>query len=310
MAKSSVQSQVPAQPPAFALFQIDLTSWRVSAGVRAQRITQDVAALAKPNNVHAQAATSCVQDAVTVITRSQQRSWVTRLFLSAGGADVERAWQLLKLAEEQVMLAKDDAELIADVPWLCSVARLSFPSASGDTMCATLNGWSGKKGKPSGRLAADILASQHAQSNADHQQTRSLRNLLYQLTLVVLVFDLIVWLLGLDLGAPTRTVLALGALGGALAMVFAVAKGSPVAPYNLALPQLLLKIVSGSAVAVAALSSSARRWSTDPLSRADVLMYALIFGFSQQLFTQLVDNRAAALKDAIAPAATKANSNC
>jgi hypothetical protein len=287
----------PSPPPSLP---IDLTSWRVSAGVRAQRITHDIGALSSPSSPRAQDASACVEEAIAVIARSQKDSRLTKLARSFGGSDVEHAWQLLKQAEENLMLAKSDAELLDDVPWLCEVARLSYEPARADDLCATIKAWNASTNKPNAGMAAEILRANHAQSNAAHEQTRGLRNLLYLLTLLVFAFDLIVWRLGLDFA--TVRVLVLGALGGALAMVFVFTKGSPVAPYNVAVPQLLLKVVSGGAVAVSALLILNATFK-GAISEADALMYALIFGFSQQLFTQLVDNRAAVLKEATAPKA-------
>jgi hypothetical protein len=283
---------------------IDLTSWRVSAGVRAQRISEDIGALKHPDVGPATAARAFLEKATKVIKASQEAGWPTKLTRMFTGSDLEHAWQLLKQAEEEVMLAKSHAELIGDVPWLCEVARLSCSPARADTLCMTLQKWgTDAQHDPNAEMAAGILAASHEQNNAAHEQTRGLRNMLYLATLIVLVFDVIVWRLGLGFGSVR--LLMLGALGGALAMVFAVTKGSPVAPYNLALPQFLLKIVSGGAVAVGALVVLNATFH-EAISAADAMMYALIFGFSQQLFTRLVDDRAAVLKDATAPKATQA----
>ena len=60
----------------------------------------------------------------------------------------------------------------SDVPWLCDVARLSYPASTADKTCATLNSWTGSTGKqPDAQLAADILKADHDQSNLAHQQT-------------------------------------------------------------------------------------------------------------------------------------------
>jgi len=296
--------ETPEPPVPLPSLSSDLTGWRVSAGVRAERILQDVEALTDSRSTRAKDANDCVGDAIEVITRSQGYGWWDKLKRSWSGSDVENAWQRLKQAEENLLLAKHPAELRRDVPWLCEVARLSYPKSRAAELCLTLTGWVKHNDTPDGVLAADILAANHAQSNADHQQTRELRNILYTLTLILFAFDVIVW--GLDLASAT--VLALGALGGALATVFAINKGSPVAPYNLALPQLLLKVVTGAAVAAAALPILSATLRTD-LSSAEESMYALVFGFSQQLFTHLVDIRAAALKDAIAPKAEQTKEN-
>jgi hypothetical protein len=299
-AETDAAFQAQAAPPLPKIPE-ELTRWRVPAAVQALRTAQEIAALHDRTSPHAHDATDCLARAIRVIERSQTSSWTTKLARAIDGSSVENAWQHLKTAEEDLALAKDADELRSDVPWLCDVARLSYPASTADKTCATLNSWTGSTGKqPDAQLAADILKADHDQSNLAHQQTRSLRNLLYVVTAVVVVLVYIAWLLNLG----SASVIALGALGGTLAMVFVISKGTPVVPYNLAVPQLLLKVAAGSAVAVAAVMILNASFQAG-LTSAEKEMYALIFGFSQQLFTNLVDNRAATLNEALAPKASK-----
>jgi hypothetical protein len=73
----------------------------------------------------------------------------------------------------------------------------------------------------------------------------------------------------------------------------------PATPCNLATPQMLLKTVAGAATAILALKvvEAAHTDMTDATRQ----IYAVVFGFSQQAFTFLADNRVAALKKALTP---------
>ncbi len=86
---------------------IDLTSWRVSAGVRAQRISEDIDALKHSDGSPAKAARAFLEKATKVIKTSQEAGWLKKLSRIFSGSEVEHAWQLLKQAEEEVMLAKE-----------------------------------------------------------------------------------------------------------------------------------------------------------------------------------------------------------
>ena len=91
----------------------------------------------------------------------------------------------------------------------------------------------------------------------------------------------------------------IGALGGLLAAILTLAGMSqPPSPYNVPSAQLILKVVAGAATAllgVALLQSGVFSGFIEPQPGSHVIGYAALFGFSQQLFTGLVDRRAAQL---------------
>jgi hypothetical protein len=183
------------------------------------------------------------------------------------GSSVEAAWQALHLASEQLMLMLPDEQAKAAVP-----------------------------GATDRRAAQRAMAAQHAESDADHQQIRGLRNITTVLLIAVLTLDVALWAAVVTTGA----VVGLGALGGALSVVFALRAGTPPGPYNVLVSQSLLKLVSGSATAL--MAAKILDFTTGvPASTGRDAMYAVVFGFSQQMFTRLVDQRASTLAQVAAP---------
>lgn len=183
------------------------------------------------------------------------------------GSSVEAAWQALHLASEQLTLMLPDEQAKAAVP-----------------------------GAADRHAAQRAVAAQHAESDAHHQQIRGLRNITTVLLVAVLALDVALWAAGVTTGA----VVGLGALGGALSVVFALRAGTPPGPYNVLVSQSLLKLVSGSATAL--MAAKILDFATGvPASTGRDAMYAVVFGFSQQMFTRLVDQRASALAQVAAP---------
>ena len=108
-----------------------------------------------------------------------------------------------------------------------------------------------------------------------HNASLDLRNLLYVMALLLLIgYGLI------DIVFP-----------GSVCYVFlgtlAVAKDSVTIPFNILCPQILLKILAGGISGFLAIQRLA------PTSNQ--ARYAVVFGFSQQAFTQLVDKKAASI---------------
>ena len=113
-----------------------------------------------------------------------------------------------------------------------------------------------------------------------------------------------------ELGATPRggdvwIVLLLGLLGGAFAAAVSIRKirGAPT-PYNLANALALLKVPCGALTAVGALlliGGRAIPGLTALDSQEQILAYALVFGYAQQLLTGLIDRRALDLAGGVRP---------
>jgi hypothetical protein len=120
-------------------------------------------------------------------------------------------------------------------------------------------------------------------------QVRRLRNRVLALAAMVALVVVALWIGKVTTGA----VVGIGALGGLLSVVFIV-KGSDVAAaYNVQVSQALLKFASGAGTAI--LAVAILKGTGASADTAHVYAYAAIFGFSQQAFTKLVDEKAQAV---------------
>jgi hypothetical protein len=108
-------------------------------------------------------------------------------------------------------------------------------------------------------------------------------------------------------GAIDLTVAMLfGCLGASLAVITTLATTSaPATAYALNWAQMLLKIPTGALTALVgllALQSEVVANVAPPTSHAGLLFYAVVFGFSQQAATRLVDHKAQAVLEEARPA--------
>jgi hypothetical protein len=276
------------------------SSWRITAFQRADRLSDEIAELTPPtqtgtaDTAKLQAQTA-VQEARAALTASQKAKPLARLWNGVTGSDVEYVWMQLHLSEEQLVLAADDATLAAQQPYFRELATKVYSGSRRVRTDAAVKLWAIPIKPADRQLAHDILVDTHAKSDADHQRVRGFRNLLYVLSAILVALEFILWRTHVTAGS----FIWLGALGGAVSAVFAFNKSGPATPYNLATPQMLLKIVAGAATAVLALKVvEATQTGMDDTVRQ---MYAVVFGFSQQAFTFLADNQVAALKKALTP---------
>jgi hypothetical protein len=98
-------------------------------------------------------------------------------------------------------------------------------------------------------------------------------------------------------------VVGLGLLGGALAAAFAIrnVRGSST-PYDIPIALALLKVPSGSLTATAGillLGGGFVPGLSELDSQRQILAYALVFGYAQQLATRFIDDRAQSLLNSL-----------
>jgi hypothetical protein len=104
-------------------------------------------------------------------------------------------------------------------------------------------------------------------------------------------------------GGDVILVAGLGLLGGALAAAFAIRniRGTST-PYDIPIALAVLKVPTGALTAVAGLLLL-RGQFLPGLSALDsqqqILAYALVLGYAQQLFTRLVDRQAQSILDSV-----------
>jgi predicted RNA-binding Zn ribbon-like protein len=265
-------------------------AWRVTALGEADRLDAQLASAlpasdsAAPLSPRVDAIRQAIDGARTVAKGKSSRGLVDWWY----GTSIESAWQALHRAQEELVMVLPADELRAEAPHLRELVQETFTGERQKTESAAIDALNADS--PDRLAARRVLGAYHAKSDAQHQRVRALRNLLYLLFIGLTAIALGLW----GTGVTSGEIVGLGALAGALSVVFAVRAGSPSGPYNLMLPQALLKVAAGSATALAAVEI------LDVINGATVTaardsMYAIVFGFSQQAFTRLVDQQAGAL---------------
>lgn len=281
-------------------------SWKVAILTEADRLESELnVALGATSDAATAARGATVRDHI-----AQVRALATGTTAPSGrlgrvadwwsGASIELAWQSLHLAQEELVTLQDATTLHSQTPHLRSLASATFGGERARQEAKLLDGWD--HGPPDSLVARRILAAAHARSDAQHQNVRLLRNTLYALFAIVTAIDVALWATGVAAGA----VVGLGALGGAVSVVFALRASTPAGPYNTLPPQTLLKIAGGAATAIMAVKILDFANASAAISASRDEFYAVIFGFSQQAFTRLVDQRADDLTKTTPPRAARA----
>jgi hypothetical protein len=206
------------------------------------------------------------------------------------GTSIESGWQAVHHASELLVRIQPAEILQVMVPHLEDLASVTFAPERALKEKQVLDSWPQHPGTSNALEAQRILSAYHVQSDIHHQRIRELRNLLYGFLAAAVIIDCVLWATGVTVGA----VVGLGALAGMASVAFAVRADNPSGPYNLLPAQSLLKIATGAATAIMA-AKILDFASNVPASTARDSVYAIIFGFSQQAFTRLVDQRADAL---------------
>jgi hypothetical protein len=282
----------PPEQAAPATVRAGRPAWRVAVAAEADRLgAQLAAALDSPDGPqHDPSAVLVIRRAIDQARQiaTGKVSWWRTLPDWWYGTSIESSWQALHRAAEQLVMVQPPAALQVAVPYLESLATATFGA---DHAAAEQHALAGVPGTGPNRLVAQrILVAYHVRSDTRHQQVRQLRNLLYVFLVVVAAIDCALWATGVTSGA----VVGLGALAGTVSVAFAIRGGSPSGPYNLLPAQSLLKVTTGAATAIMAVKVLDFA-SNVPASTARDSVYAIVFGFSQQAFTRLVDQRADAL---------------
>jgi hypothetical protein len=265
-------------------------SWRVTVLGEADRLDAQLAsalALSDPAaspSPRVDAIRQAIDGARTIAGGKSNRGVVDWWY----GTSIESAWQELHRAQEELVMLLPANELKAEEPHLRELVQETFTGERQKTEFAAVDALN--EASPDPLVARRVFGAYHAKSDAQHQRVRALRNQLYVLFVALVAIVVALW----GTGVTSGEIVGLGALAGALSVVFAVAAGSPSGPYNLMLPQTLLKVAAGSATALAAVKILDVVNGAAPTAARDG-MYAIVFGFSQQAFTRLVDQQAGAL---------------
>jgi hypothetical protein len=250
------------------------------------------------------------------------------------GTSIEAAFRKSHQAEAELARLYDDDELKAEAP--AAVARTDLALNRDDPMRAEASRLLGLPSGPEKRaLLSKVIQVGHEAGDGSHARLRNFRNILLMTTaciaVLVLAFAIVVAFNpravpfcfepgttpgGGAVACPSGdgpgqhpaaldvvVVAMLGLLGGALSAAVSIRnlRGTST-PYDLPIALSLLKVPAGALTALGALIAI-RGEFIPGLSALDsqeqILAYALVFGYAQQLLTGLIDRQALGLLSSV-----------
>ncbi|GAA4759553.1 hypothetical protein [Actinomycetospora chibensis] len=259
-----------------------------------------------------------------------------RFFLSWWrGADVEAAFGYLHKAEAEAVRLYDEDEVEAEIP--AAISRVEVALQRDDPVRIEARKLLEPNGRGLRTLLKKVVEAGYDASDRQLARIRNLRNVLLISTLLIAVLggvfgvvaslnpSLLPLCFGPNApGAPPEyvacptgdgdfrqpsqwdmvAVVLLGLLGGALAAAVSIRDMRGTAtPYDIPVCLALLKVPTGALTAVGALIAI-RGEFIPGLSALDsqeqILAYALVFGYAQQLLTGSIDRRARSIMDNLA----------
>jgi len=211
-----------------------------------------------------------------------------------GGNLASRAWCELALAREELIQHQSEDVVRAQLPFLKTLSGADE---------GTLSAITAIKPKP-GLVPRDVLAQamrEHAVwLDESHGRTRQLRNGI----ILAIIGIVAVLAVALHFSGPIlREAVGLGAAAGAASTVTALQTGTAISgPFGVLTAQALLKVVTGALTGwLGVLLMVFGGISALKVQGTGVMLFAILFGFSQQLLTQMVDKQVGGLSGPKAP---------
>jgi hypothetical protein len=252
------------------------------------------------------------------------------------GTSIEAAFRKSHQAEAELARLFDDHELAAEAP--AAAARIDLALNRDDPMrAAAAQLLTMRAGGPKRALLSKVIQVGHEAADGSHARLRNFRNILLAtsacIALLVLAFSVVVFLEPeavpfcfepgtaagdgiVDVACPSGdasgqlpasldvvVVGLLGLLGGSLSAAVSIRNLRGTAtPYDVPIALALLKVPAGALTALGALIAI-RGEFIPGLSALDsqeqILAYALVFGYAQQLLTGLIDRQAMGLLNSV-----------
>jgi hypothetical protein len=302
----------------------DVTDWQLTVESRARRVRADLAALPSATATDvARKAAEVSLEVVDAALRSADNKWWRSGASWWSGWHIERAWRALHEAE--IYLAAADPDLTAKLPGLRARVRPYLEKR--DPRWQALEG-----PEPDRAVVVDAMRAAFDASDDAHAAARALRNKLFVISLALLVLNTVLGVIGAlkpglvpscmppnltvrDTLCPTGSaspsawdvwlVQLFGALGATISVVLLLIRRRPdLTPYVLVGYQALVKVLLGAALAVVgmlALGAGLVSGIVYVGSQAALLLWAVLFGYAQQVGTRLLDNYADRLMDEVRP---------
>ena len=242
------------------------------------------------------------------------------------GTLIEAAYQNMHAAEAEIVVLYDDAEVAAEIPEALARVEQSLHRHDARRHAARL-----LPTLPEAERRAALRKAVEVGTDASdrqHTRVRSFRNvvLVTALLLLLLVISCAVAAAASPRSLPlcftpeggsvcpsgpgparpqdAAVVAFVGAVGGALAAAVSIRKlRGTSTPYDMPVALSLLKVPAGALTALGALIAIRGDFVpglSDLDSQEQILAYALVFGYSQQLLTRLIDDRAESVLDSVA----------
>jgi hypothetical protein len=236
------------------------------------------------------------------------------------GSGVEASFQNLHRAEAEIVRLYDDDEVESAIPE--AVARISTGLDPDDPRCEAALKLGAQEPGPARRLTLrKTIQIGHELKDQQFTKIRKFRNIVLLASLLIAWFtvcfavtvsvlnpaavpfcfqakDTMYCASGADRPSwlDVWIVALLGLLGGSLSAAVAIRniRGTP-SPYNLAIALAVLKVPTGALTAIGALvllHGNIVPGFSNLDDQPQILAYALIFGYAQQLLTGLIDKRA------------------
>jgi len=297
--------------------------WRHEVAVRICELEGRLGEAKASDAAVVEAQVQAVADALEVAQNAivYDRRRLRRIHQWWTGAALTCAWESIHVAEAGLVKISSQENQEEMVPRLRAWLQLVLPTVDYVRRYEALfDRWEGDRDVDEVRLRQAYQAAIAA--NVEwHTSLRAFRNVLFYVAggLLLLLLALAVWhafdphilpLCPVRDGAsecfggtsPWRSVFeveSVGAFGGLLGSTFLLANlEKPPTRYNVLAPQIVLKAVAGAASALVGLlflQSGVLVQTVGDSSAAVLLTYAIAFGFSQQLVTQLIDKQSATL---------------
>ena len=307
----------------------DVNDWELVVESRARRAREDLDAVADRPEFDRQRAYATEHLNVVATVLANRPTGPRRLAVWWTGWRVERAWRALHEAEVQVAAA--DPELAAHLPsWR---ERVALGLSAGDLRRQALDAL--QPGVPPSAadraVVTDALRAAFDESDEAHAAARALRNKLFVAGGVLVVLNTLLGILGFaepgfvpmcvakvdGTGAVCASgggragpadiwlTQVMGAAGAIIGTVVLLVRRRPsLSPYILIGYQALIKVLLGALLAVFGvllLGAGVGEGLIGLRGQAAVLVAAIVFGYTQQVGTRLLDNYADRLLDRVRP---------